>query len=425
MARVMPGWPRGGLWRHRNFLHLWGAQAISACGSRIAREGLPLAAVLTIDAEPAELGLLAALTAAPAIAVGLVAGGAVDRLRKRPLLIGADLLRALLLLTVPATAFVGWLTMEQLYVVAAGMGGLNALFRIADNAYLPVLIPRDRLVEGNAKLEATDAAAEIAGPALAGILVQLLSVPFALLVNAATYLGSAWFLRRIDSEEPVATPPGPRGLPIGDLATGLRACLSQPFIRPLLLATTTTSLGGGFFAALYVIYAVDVLGLSPAALGLTIACGGGGALAGALLAPRLVDAAPLGPVIIAAFAVSAAASILIPLAPATPLLAMAILMAAQVIGDGAAVCGIVQEVSLRQSLLPTGVLGRVNAAIQVLTGTLLAAGALCAGVLAEVAGPRFALLCGAAIMAVAPILLFFSPVRRLARMPQPPAGAET
>ncbi len=199
-------WPRSGLWRHRDFLHLWGAQSISAVGSRITRTVLPLYAILSIDATPNQVAMLAALSTAPGFVVGLSLGGTVDRQQKRGLLIGADLVRAAVLLVVPAVAWFGSVTMGQLYAVAALAGAATALFQIADNSYLPALVRRDQLIDGNAKLHASDSFAEVTGPGLGGILMQLLGAPGAIVLDAASYLTSAGLLARIRTVE---RPPPP------------------------------------------------------------------------------------------------------------------------------------------------------------------------------------------------------------------------
>jgi hypothetical protein len=178
-------WPSAGLWRHSDFLKFWSAQAISALGSRITRTALPILAVLTIHASPRQVAILSALSIAPGVVVGLVLGGRVDRQTKRPLLIGADLVRAGLLLTVPLSAWLGHLGIVQLYIVAALTGAATTLFQIADKAYLPIMIGKDRLIEGNSKLETTEAVAEIAGPGLGGLLVQLITAPVAILVESS------------------------------------------------------------------------------------------------------------------------------------------------------------------------------------------------------------------------------------------------
>ncbi|NBU28670.1 MAG: MFS transporter, partial [Caulobacteraceae bacterium] len=258
------------LWRHADFLKLWAAQAVSAFGSRITREGLPMAAVLTLDATPAQLGILAALGLGPGVVVGLFAGGWIDRSRRRPLLIGSDLVRMALLLTIPLAGWTGLLAMPQLYVVAALVGAAGVIFAIADHAYLPSLIGRDQLMEGNARLEASDSVAEIGGPALAGLLFQLFSASMAILGNAATYLFSAVLLAFIRTPEPPLKAARKDRHPLEGLVFGARAIWAQPLVRPLLALTVVQSLFGSFFASLYVLMAIRTLGLSTGLLGLII-----------------------------------------------------------------------------------------------------------------------------------------------------------
>ena len=172
---ILAACPKTELWQDRDFLNLWAAQTVSAFGSRITRTALPIVAILMIDATPTEIGLLSALSVGPSALVGLLLGGWIDRSTKRTVLIGTDLIRGILLLTVPLAALFKILAIEQLYVVAASVGALTAVFQIADHAYLPALIGRHQLVEGNTKLETTDAVAEVGGPSLAGVLVDMIS----------------------------------------------------------------------------------------------------------------------------------------------------------------------------------------------------------------------------------------------------------
>src|SRR6185437_9896150 len=317
------------LWRHAGFMRLWAAQTVSSIGARIAREGLALASVLTIDAKPFQLGILAALIMGPSVVVGFFAGGFVDRSRKRAIMIVADLLRALVLLTVPVAAWFRLLTMEQLYVVGALIGGANVLFDISDHAYLPHLIARDDLMEGNTKLSTTESLAEVGGPALAGILVQALTAPFAIAVNAATYVVSALFLGSIATKEHVPEHPKTRPTLLSDLAQGYAALADTPVLRPLLFMSVVSPLFGGAFSALYVIFAIKTLGLSPSLMGLTVAVGGIGSLAGTAISRRFAAHVGVGKAIVLGFLVSAVSSIFVPLANGPLLLKLASLMIAQ------------------------------------------------------------------------------------------------
>lgn len=398
-------WPTGGLWRHPDFLRLWAAQAASAFGSRITRTALPILAILTVGATPTEVAVLSALGVAPGVLVGLWAGGRVDRTARRPLLVGADLVRAALILTIPAAAWLGALSMPQLYAVAAAVGAATTLFQIADNSFLPALVGRDHLVEGNARLEATDSIAEAAGPGIAGVLVQWLTAPVALAVDALTYLWSALLLSRIQAREAPPAPAGPAASVPDDVRAGFRACLAHPLVGRLLLAEAVTYLFGGFFLALYMVLALETLRLSPAAAGLVISVGGLGAFAGALLAAPLGRALGTGRALAVSLAAGQAANLLIPLAAHAGRWAVPLLAAQQLVGDAFLGAYIVHTVSLRQRELPDSVLGRANATFHVVTGALLPAGALLAGPLAEGVGITATLWIGAVGGLLAPLLL--------------------
>lgn len=412
----------GELWRHPDFMRLWSAQAVSAFGARITREGLPLAAVMTLDATPAQLGVLAALSMGPGLVVGLLAGGFVDRRRRRTILIGADLVRFALLMTVPVAAWLQWLTIEQLFVVAGLVGAASVLFDLADNAFLPSLIERDQLMEGNSKLGVTDSVAEIGGPALAGVLFQLLTAPFAIAVNAGTYLASALLLGGIKAREAAEAPADNENRNWGsDLAFGWRAIMAQPLVRPLLLSTMVQSLFFSVFGGLYALWAIRNLGLTPAALGVTIAVGGVGALLGAVLASRATRTLGIGPAIIVCGLVSAASAFLIPLAPVHPLWGMAFLMGAQLIGDAFGVASIIPATTLQQTVIAQRSLGRAGAIFHVARGGLAVLGALLGGWLATVIGVREALLIACAGGAIGPLIALASPLRSL-RTVSPPAS---
>jgi predicted MFS family arabinose efflux permease len=409
----MRWWPSGGLWRHPDFLKLWAAQCLSAMGSRITRTALPMIAILTIEASPTEVAILSALGVLPGVIVGLVAGGPIDRHAKRPLLISADLVRAALILTIPLAAWSGWLSMLQLYAVAAAIGAATALFRIADNAYLPALVGKESLVEGNARLEATDSIAESVGPGLAGMLIQVMTAPFAVIVDAASYLWSALMLSRIGAIEVPAAAPAAKSHVLADIGIGLRACLDHPVVARLLLAETLMMLFGGFFHTLYMILALQILGLSPLAIGLVICAGGIGSFIGALVAERMASRFGLGPLLVVGMAVGSAAALLIPLSELLGPLAMPSLVVHQLIGDAFLSVYLIHALSLRQRVLPMEVLARAGATFHVATGLALPVGALAAGPLADAIGTSAAMWIGAAGGLTAALALVSPKVLRL------------
>lgn len=410
---------QGALWRDRDFVRLWLAQAVSAFGARITREGLPIAAVLTLGASPAQVGLLAAVSNGPALLVGLAAGGFVDRRRRRGLMMAADLVRAAVLATIPVAALLHVLTLPQLYVAAALVGAASVLFEIADHAYLPSLVARADLGRANASFAATESVAEIGGPALAGALFQLFAAPIAIAANAVTYLLSAVSLARIRRSEPPPHPE-PHARWTDDVRLGFRTALSHPLVRPIFLSSWTQSLAGGMFSALYILFCVEVVGLSPGLLGLTIAAGGVGALLGAALAGKASRRFGVGPSIVASQALTALSIAIIPLSPADPAGGMAFLVVSQILGDAMGVTTLILGTTLIQTVTPGAVLGRVNAAYKAATGGLAVAGALAGGLLGEVLGVRGAIWIGVAGLAAAPLFSLQGPLRRLRETPSGP-----
>ena len=413
------------LWRHGDFLRLWAAQGVSSLGARITREGLPYAAVMSLGANPAQLGILAALTRGPAIVVGLSLGGFVDRRSRRGIMIGADIGRALILASVPIAAWSHLLTMGQIYAVAALVGALSVLFEMADHAYLPSLVAQDQLVDGGAKLAATDAVAEIGGPALYGLLFQLFTAPMAIAVNAGTYLFSAAALGLIGKRE---TPPEPQAPAdrthfIQDFRAGLAIALGDPSLRPLLLTTTGIALFGSFYSALYIVWAVRGLGLTPAMLGATVAVGGVSALVGAAVTPRWVRWIGLGRAYVITNLIGTASTLFIAFAGGPPAWGMIMLMAAQVVGDGVGTTAEIAARTLRQTLVAPEMMGRVGGVFAVAPGVTGIVGALAGGGLAGLIGIRPSLVLASLGMTLAAAIGLGSPLMRTTSEDQvKPAG---
>lgn len=386
-----------------DFGRLWMAQSVSALGSRITRTALPVLAVLSVDGTPLELGILSAVTVGPGALVALLASGRIDRARKRPVLVAADLVRAVLILSLPLAAWLGALTMPQLYVVAALVGTASALFSVTDNAYLVHLVPPEELTDKNAKLETTESIAEIVGPGLAGLLIEWITAPFAMLVDAVSYLGSALLLSRIRAEEIVAETETTASV-YADLRSGLSAVWSEPRVRPHFLTAAIQTLADGFFFALYMIFALDTLQISVGAVGVIISMGGVGALFGALLSRFAGSRGGL----IFTFGIAMASMILIPLADGS-WIGIACLVAHQIVSDGFEIAYQVHAVTHRQVFLDRAVLARANGIFAAVTTLLLPVVALGAGALAERIGVREALYVGVALALLAPLPLLALP----------------
>ena len=403
-----------GLWRHPEFVKLWVGQTISQFGTQVSQLAIPLTAALVLHASPAQMGLLSALEFAPFLALSLFAGVWVDRTRRRPILIVADIGRAVCLGSIPLAALLGVLRIEQLYVVGLLTGTLTVFFDVAYQAYLPVLISRKHLVDGNSKLEVSRSVAQIAGPGIAGLLVQIISAPVAVAVDAASFVASVVSLLWIRAPEPAPDRrAGPAGALWPELREGLAVVLENPVLRSIAGCTATSNLFGNATQAMYVLYVTRELGLEPAAIGLIYAASGPGALLGALVAGPVARRFGLGATILGSITAAQLGNLLIPLASGPPVPVTAMLMVASFISGVSNPVYNVNQVSLRQAITPDRVQGRMNASMRFIVWGTIPIGALLGGGLAQVFGLSLTIvamvLCGLA----APAWLVFSPVRRL------------
>ncbi|HEX2913838.1 MAG TPA: MFS transporter [Chloroflexia bacterium] len=407
----------GGLWRETDFMKLWTGRTVSELGSHITASGLPILAALLLGASPLEMGLLASAGAFPVIVVGLFAGVWADRLTRRPIMIAADFGRAVLLLSIPLAYLIGVLSLAQLLIVAALAGILNIFFEVASQSYLPSLVKPDQLLEGNSKLAASLSLAEIGGPPLAGLLIQLLTAPLAILFDALSFLFSAFSLGLIRKPEISPARPEAQESIWREVREGLEVILKHPFLRVLTFAGMLESFFGGFFHTLYIYYTLTELGLSPAFIGLTVAAGGAGALLGAFYSERF--AARLGPglALVIAAIISSLFNFGIPLAGGSVFLAMLILLAIQFCGDIFGQIYRVIQISLQQQLIPARSLGKANASIQFLTGSVMPFGLLAGGVLGDLIGAKLTLFIAALGILLVAFILFFSPLRKLRHFP--------
>src|SRR3954452_20559968 len=336
------------LWGEREFVKLWTGQAISQVGSRITRTALPFAAAITLQAGPLQMGILSGGVAASVLLFGLFAGAWADRLRRRPILIWTDLGRAAVLATVPIAAMRHSLTMTHLYFVAVAAGLLTVLFDVSYQAYVPSLVEREDLVQANAKLALSESVAEVSGPGIAGFLVTALTAPIAILFDAVSFIVSAVSITLVRTPEP---PPAPRKADahIGrEIAEGLLFSWRNPYLRAMALRWATAAVFMGFFASLYPLFTVTVLGLSPAIIGVVVAAGGGFALAGAALSETIVRRLGFGRAFLCAVLFTNFTTFLHPMAHRSAVACCVFLLAAQ-LGDFASPTLNVAEMSLRQA----------------------------------------------------------------------------
>lgn len=407
------------LLRQPDFLKLWFGQTISTFGSRT--DVLALVAVLTLAATPEQMGVLTALIALPSLIFSLPAGAWVDRLSRRPLMIACDLMRVALLVTIPLAYLAGQLSFTLVCVVAMLSSVCGLIFELAYRAMLPTLVERGDLLEGNTRLATTDSLAEIGGPALGGILVQMLTAPIAVLVDATTFVVSAFSVAAISPETRTSIPTPeiivhPWRRFVAEIRDGFRVVTGTPVLRAIAVEATVNRFFGSFFAVLYSIYVVRDLGLSPAILGMLIACGGIGALPGAMLAGWLARRYGPGRVMVVALLVTGLINLTLPLAGAAgvvPIVAALILALNQILHDGAYAVYSVNEITLRQMLVPESMLGRANASIAFAAQILSLLGAVVCGLIAGVIGARASLTIAVIGMFVVVICVVLSPLRRV------------
>jgi MFS family permease len=404
------------LWHHADFLKLWAGQTVSELGSVVTRTAVPLVAVLVLGAGPWEMAFLVVAASLAVLLVGLVAGAWVDRLRRRPLLIAADGVRAVLLLSIPFAALVGFLRMEQLYVVVFAEACLGALFDAAYPAYVPSLIGVERVVEGNSKLATSSSIAEIGGPGLAGALVQVVGAPIAILVDAISFVVSSISLLLIRSPEP-DRPPRTATTPIrAEIAEGLQLVVRHRVLLPIALRSVLAHVAGSFYGVLYTLFLLQDLHLTPFLLGVVVSAGGVGALMGSFAAARVIARLGLGPALIWTAAGAAVLGVLTPLAQGSLLLATSMVFIPQLVGDGLQTIEGVAELSLIQGLSPDRILGRVNATLEVFShGIAYPIGALLAAAIAGTIGVRGGIAIGWAGMAISILFLVRSPLPRIRR----------
>ncbi len=428
MTSLLDGSPPGqtsrpSLWRHADFLKLWTGETISVFGSQISQLAIPLAAAHVLHATPAEFGLLAAIEMLPFLVLALPAGVWVDRLRRRPVLIAGDLIRVIALGVIPLTYLTGHLSMAVLYLVALVAGSATVFFDVAYQSYLPVLVEREHLIEGNGKLEVTRSASQVAGPGMAGVLVGLLTAPVAVLLDAVSFLVSAGMLLLIRKPEPAPElrPEGRQGMR-AEIAEGLQVILRNPLLRGIAACTATSNFFTSLGFATFILFAVDDLHLGDAQIGLIFAMSSVGGLLGAVISGRVPARLGVGRTLEVSVFSGAIFGLLAPLAqPAT---AFPLLIAAQFGFSFANPVYNVTQVSLRQSITPDRLQGRMNASMRFIVWGVMPLGSLAGGAVASVIGVRGAVAVGAAgaLLAVVPLVL--TPIHRLREAPAPWQAAE-
>ncbi len=404
------------LWKHPDFLKLWSAQTVSALGDQFTALALPLIAVVMLKATALQMGILTAVERPPFLILSLFAGVWVDRLPRRPILMISDLGRAILLFSIPVAALGHWLRMPQLYLVALFVGVLAVFFDITYQAILPAIVHRKHLVEGNGKLEATRSIARLAGPGLAGAAIQFISAPAAILVDALSFLISGGVIGAMARRDNHGEQPS-RSPMLADIREGLSVVFGNRLLRSLVSCTATANLFGAAQFALYILFATRILALSPAKIGLIFSLGNVSGLLGALGARRLAMRFGLGRVIVAAILISGFG--MIPVALATPRTALPLLVSASLLSSFGIPVYNINQISLRQAIVPNRLQGRMNATMRFISWGVMPLGSLASGAIGAALGLRDGIAIAAAGGSLGFLWVFLSPVRRLRNIPEP------
>jgi MFS family permease len=463
-APAQPSTRRRSLFRQADFARLWTAATVSLFGTQVSQIAIPFIAAVLLNASPGEVGLLVTVEFLPFLLFTLPAGVWVDRYPRKRILVLGDIGRGLMLISIPVAFALNGLTIWQLYIVGFVNGIMTVFFDVADQSYLPSILDRDDLVDGNAKLQISHSSAQILGQPFGGGIVALLTAPVAVLVDAISFFGSAGLIASIrrdraattgptsgagsaaaavtpdtagESPEAVASatteaaaadpavnpeasaehPPGGMRSQIMD---GLRYILGHRFLRNIAASTATSNLWGNMALATFPVYAYRELGLSPAAVGTIGGIGGAGVLVGALVASRVANTVGIGRAIVGSLALSQVVGLLVPAAPKE--LAFYFFSVAFFLGSIGGVVYNVNQVSLRQAITPEAFLGRMNATMRFLVWGTIPIGSLIGAGLSEVVGVHTTIWIGAILGLTSFLPVLLSPVRSLRTIPKPDEG---
>lgn len=406
-----------GLWRSADFRRIWLSLTITSFGAQVTNLALPLTAAILLHATPLQMGVLVALETLPFALVSLQAGVLIDRIRRLPIILVANVSRAAALAAIPIAAFTGWLSIEVLYAVGFFCGIQNVVGGAAYQVLLAQMAGRERLVEANAKISLGETGSALVGPGVAGFLIQALTAPFAILADALGFLVSAAMLRRLKVPSDVPHP-GPRPGLRREVVEGLKLVRGNATLWSLAWLAGLWQLLHHAQLAVLILFATRDLGLSAGAIGLVYVFGGAGCIIAAATAERLASRFGVGPMIVHGLAATAIAWQLYGLVSGPAWFATVALGAAMLLFDFGGVMFGIQYLSLRQAITPDRLLGRMTATMRFLTVAAAPLGALAGGALATAIGLRSTLLAiGVLGLLLAAGAMLRSPVRRHVRLP--------
>jgi MFS family permease len=411
-------WPEGGLWRQSDFLKLWSAETVSQFGTQISQLALPLAAIDVLHASAFEVAALTTVEFLPFLLVSLPAGVWVDRLPRRPILIAGDLARAALLASIPIAYFFDALTIWQLFGVGFFVGIATVFFDIAYQSYLPALVEREQIIDGNSKLEISRSAAQTGGPGLAGLLIGFLKAPPAILIDAVSFLASGLFILGIRKTETSLKERAPRRKMRVELREGLSYVLRHPYLKNIAACTALFNFFGSVAFAILLVFARRELHLSPLAIGVAFTVGNLGAMLAAFTANRISSRLGVGRTIILASVVGGPTYLVRPFAPHGHA-ALAVIIPALVVGTFVNVVYNIAQVSLRQAITPERIQGRMNSVMRFIVWGTIPLGSITGGALASQIGLKQTLIVGGVGCCLPFLPVLFSPVRHVREMPEP------
>jgi MFS family permease len=411
--------PTGGLWANADFLKLWTGQSISELGTQVSQLAIPIVAAIALHASPIVFSLLAVFGFLPFILFALPAGAWVDRMRRKRVLIVGDAARAVLLATIPITYAFGALTIWQLLVIQFVVGIFTVFFDVAYQSYLPQLVERDHLIEGNSKLQLTVSIAQVAGPSMSGGLIAAITAPYAIVADTISFVISTLFVARIRKLEhlPERAEGAARPRMWPEVKEGLNWIVRNPYLRRIAACTGTSNFFGTMGFAIFVLYALRILHLAPWEIGLVFGAGSVGAIIGALVVNRIQKRIGVGPTIIAMAVLFSTAGIAVPLAPKS--FPLPLLIGSFAVTQFGGVAYNITQVSLRQAITPERLQGRMNAAMRWIVWGTIPLGTLLGGALGQVFTLRAALFVSAIGSLPTFLLVLFSPLRHMHEMPEP------
>ncbi|MCY9529916.1 MFS transporter [Paenibacillus alvei] len=398
-----------GLWGHYSFRQLWIGQTISVLGSQISYIAIPLIAVILLDANAFQMGLLTASSTAPYFLIGLFAGVWIDRIKRVPILINMNLITAFFLLLIP---LFNWLNVMNIWILCAisfFTASCSMVFQFAYTSVLPSIINKNDLTEGNSKLEISRAMTQFVGPSIAGVIIHVLSAPISLFINIITYLVSIFFFKRIniDEKEPTTT----KNTILKQIRQGFHHIFTNPFLRTISLSTAILNFSRCAFDAVYMLYVVTVFSIDASILGIIFGVGSLGALLGAFTANKLVKKIGTGNTILISTVIVGVGFLIVAIVTKYIIVNIAILSISQFFISMGNTVFFISQVSIRQAVTPNEIMGRVNATQVFISRGAVPIGALLGGLSGMLFGLRETIMAAGCLSLGAVFLLVMSPVK--------------